>query len=409
MTQAPTDLSGHQQLFLDSWHFAAFAAVAVTLSRLPSLLARKLALLLLNGWFVWFFVGDLWSAGVLAALVVITFLVGELQHRKGDDLPAAVPIGIAAVMWAFLFCAKNPALLAPANPFFHWPLRLMGISYIVFRCLQYMLDASQFERRSPLTLVNFIVFWPTLIAGPIERYEKFQAWHDGEERLPPEHPLPALHRLATGCLKKFVLADNLGPLGIFSMSAQEPWTVSATWLAFLIQVPLIYLEFSGYTDIMVGLARLMRLELAENFDRPWLARNVQEFWDRWHMSLTTWVRDYCFTPMNMAIARGASKRWQFPLVVLAYFACMLLIGLWHGTTLGFLCFGLAHATALALLQVLKRQVYPRLSEGARARLDGPVANGLSRALTYLFVSATMLLWFFGPAGAARVLASLVGA
>jgi hypothetical protein len=66
MTQAPTDLSGHQQLFLDSWHFAAFAAVAVTLSRLPSLLARKLALLLLNGWFVWFFVGDLWSAGVLA-------------------------------------------------------------------------------------------------------------------------------------------------------------------------------------------------------------------------------------------------------------------------------------------------------------------------------------------------------
>ena len=403
--------SVHQELFLNSWHFAAFAALAVLVVRLAGGgLPRRLALLGLNAYFLFYFVADLYSLGALALCIAVTYGVGEVHHRQVERLPAAFPLAIAVVMWLVLFGVKNPHLAPPVNPFHHWPLRVIGTSYIVFRCMQYMLDAEMFERRSPLTLVNFVLFFPTLIAGPIERYETFAEWHDDDALLPPESALPALHRIATGYLKKFVLADNLGVLGIFAKPAEVEWSGPALWIGVFSQVALIYLDFSGYCDIMIGLARLMRFELVENFDRPWLARNVQEFWDRWHMSMTHWVRDYCFTPLNMWIARNAGVSWRFTLTVAAYFFTMMLIALWHGVTWGFVVFGLTHATALVVSQLLQRKLYARLSQQTRARLvDGAAANHVRRVITYAFVSVTMLFWFFGPWGTLDVLRAMVGA
>jgi alginate O-acetyltransferase complex protein AlgI len=173
---------------------------------------------------------------------------------------------------------------------------------------------------------------------------------------------------------------------------------------------LLYLDFSGYTDIVVGLVRLMGFRLAENFNRPWLARNIQDFWNRWHITLSHFVRDYVFTPLNRKIAHGVAPRWQFPLVLAAYLLTMLLIALWHATTWGFLMFGLLHGAALIWLLLLRKYVLPRMSPGVRLWLEkSPVARNLSRAMTFVFVAVSMLFWIGGVPRAVEMLRALVGA
>ncbi|HUT25823.1 MAG TPA: MBOAT family O-acyltransferase, partial [Sumerlaeia bacterium] len=357
-----TSLSAHQQLYLNSWHFLAFAMAAlVTMRLLPRGVARRLALLALNLYFVYFFVSGWWSALFLAGCVLATWGVGELQARLEDRLPAVFPVLLAVAMWMGLFFIRDPQLLPVVNPFHYAPVRIVGISYIVFRCLQYMLDADVLERRNLLTLANFILFFPTLISGPIERFENFQAWHDDRARVEDPSLLPALHRIANGMIKKFVLADNLMAWSVYEWRPGDAWSVPLLWLGMLLQLALLYLDFSGYCDIMIGVARLMGMRLMENFDRPWLAQNIQDFWTRWHISLSSFIRDYVFTPLNVAIMRHVPRRGQFSCVTLAYFFTMLLIALWHGTTWGFLLFGVCHGLALVLSQVLKTYGYARLS------------------------------------------------
>jgi alginate O-acetyltransferase complex protein AlgI len=405
-----TALSAHQQLYLNSWHFLAFALAAVLVMRLlrrgP---ARRLALLAFNLYFVYFFVSGWWSALFLVGCVLATWGVGELQARLEDRLPAVFPVLLAIAMWMGLFFIKDPQLLPVVNPFHYAPVRIVGISYIVFRCLQYMLDASVFESRGLLTLANFILFFPTLISGPIERYENFQAWHDDRAHVEDPSLLPALHRIANGMIKKFVLADNLMAWSVYEWRPGDPWAVPLLWLGVLLQLALLYLDFSGYCDIMIGIARLMRFKLCENFDRPWLAENIQDFWNRWHISLSRFIRDYVFTPLNVAILRRIPRRQQSPLVTLAYFFTMLLIALWHGTTWGFLLFGVCHGLALVLSQVLKTYGYARLSAPAQQLLvRGRPARVARAVLTYCFVSATMLFWHFGVRQSLVILVRMFG-
>jgi len=185
-----------------------------------------------------------------------------------------------------------------------------------------------------------------------------------------------------------------------------PWL----WLGTFLLPVILYLDFSGYCDIVIGLVRLMGFRLAENFDRPWLARNIQDFWNRWHITLSHFVRDYVFNPINSKIARTVPPRRQFPLVLAAYLLTMLLIALWHATTWGFLVFGLMHGSALIGLLLWRRYGLPRVRPGMRQWLEkSPASRTLSRAATFVFVSVSMLFWIGGVRRALAMIATLVGA
>ncbi len=411
MMHTVTPGSAAPLLDLNSGHFFALAVLAVFVFRLVARgPARAAALLGFNLYFLLQFLRSADALLLLAGLLLFTYAAAELRARLGERLPGAIGLAVVLLFWAFLFCVKDPALAGPVNPFHRHPVYIIGISYIVFRCIHYYMDAEILDGRSLVGFVNYCLFFPTLLSGPIERYERFQAFQDGTALVPDESPLPALHRIANGLFKKFVLADNLIVFSIAAKPEGEPWSVPLLWLGTLLAPVLLYLDFSGYCDVMIGLARLMGCRLAENFDRPWLAQNIQEFWNRWHITLSHFVRDYVYNPVNRLIVYHAPARWQFALVLGLYLLTMLLIALWHGTTWGFLMFGLAHGLALVLVQCARRYLLPWLGPAAQRFWQHSWLSALAaRAATYSFIALSMVLWSFGVSKALVIYKTMLGA
>ena len=410
MNGLPANLSSHQEFFLNSLHFFFFSCIAICLLRnlYKFRTVRNGILFVLNVYFLYFFVGDVFSAIFLFGMLLITYGIGEIRVRCAKDAPYWIPLILSVFGWGFLFFVKNPNFLSSINVFYYYPVRLIGISYIVFRCLHYMLDVEYFAKRNFLTFINYCIFFPTLLAGPIERFEKFRTDHDGDTIVKDESILPILHRIANGFIKKFVIADNLVTFCILSKGNSD-WTISMIWVGVLLQMVCLYLDFSGYCDIVIGIARLMRFKICENFNKPWLARNVQEFWDRWHMSLSSFVRDYCFTPIYITIARNAKYDNRFFLMIPVYFFTMLLIALWHATTWGFFIFGTLHGISLISSVCLKRFLYLRLPKSTIVMFKENFAwNSLRQIITFVFISITMISWYFGPEKGLAILIQMFG-
>lgn len=404
------ETTGTQGVSLNSWHFLLIAFVAIACCRLvPSVPLRQACLLSLNAYFLSFFLPGPSAAIVLGVFLVATYGVAKLKLWYGQSWPAAMTVAFVVAFWAFLFLIKDPQLLVAVNPFSHFPLYLVGISYIVFRAVSYVIDVETFQNRSVINFLNYMLFFPTLLAGPIERYDRFE--RNERESLPSDAGtvLAALHRIANGFIKKFVIADNLAALGIFSQPTDAAMALPLVWLGVLLQLALIYLDFSGYCDIVIGVAALMGIRIAENFNRPYLATNVQEFWNRWHMTLTLFIRDYVFMPLSKSVVRTIRPCWQLYVLSVIYLITMMLIALWHGTTMGFFIFGLIHGIALVWIQVQRKW---RQDEAWRAFKQHRVVSALlpqfKMALTYTFFAISMVLWYFDPSHSFKIILSLIG-
>lgn len=394
-------------LELNSFHFLLIGAVSVVLMRaFTHGLVRALVLLAINGYFFCQFISTWEAAALFAGLVAFSYALGRSELAR-NRLPWYTPIVGVLALWAFLFLAKDPGLLPWINPLSAHPIRLIGISYMVFRCIQFVMDGEVLEDADFLSFVNFVLFFPTLLAGPIDQYERFQKFHQGEELELDESPLPSLHRIANGFIKKFVLYELLLSWSLFGKPAGADWPASLLWLGVLLLPVCLYLDFSGYCDMMLGLVRLMGYRLPENFDAPWKATNIQEFWNRWHITLSHFVRDYVFNPLSRQIYHGASPGWHFPLLMGLYFFTMILLGLWHGTTLAFLLFGIAHGVMLVLLQLKQR--YSSSLPFVKGLADSRLALVLGWSGNYVFIALSMALWSLGAGGFWLLTRRLLGA
>ncbi len=225
----------------------------------------------------------------------------------------------------------------------------VGISFYTFQTLSYTIDVYR-RRLEPtddaLTFALFVAFFPQLVAGPIER-----ASHLLPSLSKPRHVTGAMVEsgvwlMAVGFLKKVVVADNLGLLvdQVYASGA-EP-SAGAVWLGTLAFAFQIYADFSGYSDIARGTSRLFGIELMQNFDAPYFSRNIQEFWRRWHISLSTWLRDYLYVPL------GGNRRGPVRTYV-NLMLTMILGGLWHGAGWNWVAWGTWHGGWLALHRRLR--------------------------------------------------------
>jgi D-alanyl-lipoteichoic acid acyltransferase DltB (MBOAT superfamily) len=267
----------------------------------------------------------------------------------------------------------------------------LGYSYIAFRILHTIRDrqSGRLPTASLAEYMTYIIFFPSLSAGPIDRIEHFLADLRKSLVLTGDDWLKAGKRLMFGLFKKFILADTLALIALNGTNALQVRTIGWAWVLLYAYTLQIYFDFSGYTDIAIGLGQLLGFKLPENFNAPYLKPNITQFWNNWHMSLTQWFRAYFSNPITRAL-RTSKHSFPIPLIIfITQLATMLLIGFWHGITWNFTFWGLWHGLGLF--------VHNRWSEWTKARfaqLPSPLRSALVIGGTLVTFHFVTLGWIF---------------
>ena len=192
--------------------------------------------------------------------------------------------------------------------------------------------------------VTYTIFFPAFTAGPIDRIQRFVSDLEAGFRLDVEHFFAAATRIVVGVFKKFALADSLALIALNAANAQQSTSTLWTWVLLYAYALRIYFDFSGYTDIAIGIGQLVGITLPENFERPYLKSNLTAFWNAWHITLAQWFRAYFFNPLTRALRK---RKFSVPVIILiGQLGTMVLIGLWHGVTWNFAIWGAWHGLGL---------------------------------------------------------------
>ena len=256
----------------------------------------------------------------------------------------------------------------------------VGISFYTFQALSYTIDV--YQRKVPAThdaveFFAYISFFPQLVAGPIERATNLLPQFQKERRFDYDTAVDGMRQMLWGLLKKLVIADNCAAVVNENWSHYQELTGVSLLLLGVLFALQIYCDFSGYSDIAIGCARLFGFNLMRNFNFPYFSRSIPEFWRRWHISLTTWFRDYIYFPL------GGSRcdKWK---VVRNVYIVWAVSGLWHGAGWTFVCWGLFHGTLLAVYNILGINTkYSQIV--AHGRLLPTIRETLQMALTFFLV------------------------
>jgi alginate O-acetyltransferase complex protein AlgI len=262
------------------------------------------------------------------------------------------------------------------------PVRLpIGISFFTFQALSYVIDVYRREgpaQRNPVNFGLYIALFPQLIAGPIVRYRDVAAQILGRAVTRPGFA-QGVRRFVIGLGKKMLIANVMAEVAdpIFALDPAK-LTAPVAWLGTLAYTLQIYFDFSGYSDMAIGLGLMFGFRFLENFDYPYVATTVTEFWRRWHISLSTWFRDYLYIPMG-GNRRGRGRTYLNLLVV--FFLC----GLWHGAAWNFVVWGLFHGTFLVL-----ERIFLRARETPRRDLVGHAYTLLVAMVGWVFFRAETL-------------------
>ncbi|HEY5813798.1 MAG TPA: MBOAT family O-acyltransferase [Terrimicrobiaceae bacterium] len=381
-------------IFATYW-FLAFAVIFFPLFWLCRNPALRLGLLLaVSAIFHTHYAGP---AGVIPIVImgIIVYAIGLLENRIANALGIVLCV---LMLIAYKYCVFLSAnLLAMVNAEMgakvSETLRTtlptsppLAISFFTFEFVHYLVDRRRGTPpiRRPVDFALFAIFFPTLVAGPIKRYEQFlPSLRAGVAKVCSRDVMNGLIQACLGCAKK-VCADNLT---IWLEHSQDKFTalpLAGRWLLFAAVAFRILLDFSGYSDIAIGLARMMGIAIPANFNWPYLSTNIREFWHRWHISLSTWIRDYIYIPLGGS-RHGNVRRFLNGL------AAFSLCGLWHGAGWNFMLWGLYHGLGLSVSHFYRELP---LGIGRTAEKVFTVVPVLGWVVTLLFVWLGWLLFFF---------------
>lgn len=327
----------------------------------------------LYGWwrldFLWLLIG----VTGLSYLLALAIESAQQPHRRWwlTAGVAANLLTLAYFKYANFGVESFNAVVASLGfqPFSWAPVLLpIGLSFFVFHAISYLVDVYKKEvtaTRHPLDFAAFIALFPHLIAGPVLKYHLLADQFRHREHTFENFSLGA-QRFMVGFCKKVLIADSISPLVTAAFASPDP-TFADAWLGALAYTLQLYFDFSGYSDMAIGLAAMMGFRFPENFNHPYISRSITEFWKRWHMSLSSWLREYLY------IALGGNRRGRGR-TYLNLWLTMVLGGLWHGANWTFVLWGAWHGSILAAERYL----------GER-RLRNPVAPLLGIAGTMVLV------------------------
>jgi len=311
-------------------------------------------------------------------------------------------LGVAAVLgtlvvfkyrWAqeILWMRRRAGAVGPTEYVF-----LVGVSYFSFKAVHVVVDSYKraIPDLDPLAYLNYILFFPSFISGPIQRYPDFapqmHAPRLGNARVDLQ---VGAERIVHGLFKKLVLVQILTP---YILTSPTRPLEQRSFAGFLVGVyayaAYAYLDFSGYSDLAIGSARLLGFELPENFSWPFLQKNIREFWTNWHMTLTSWLVDYVYWPLARKL-----REWDFfrarpvSLSVVCMIATFLACGAWHGESANFLIWGAYHGVGISILIVYQRQKRKIRNRGVQRYFSSRTSRVLgSVAAAHYFTFGTIL-------------------
>lgn len=357
---------------------------------------------------------------VIAALALISFIAYLLSKKRGS-FPLAdtaqgrsnrgtLPISIAIIFLLAVFVTLKLPILTEwlSGLLRQWngqsrelasalDLRWLGFSYIAFRLIHTLRDRQ--NGRLPAMALDeyfiYMLFFPAISAGPIDRSDRFIKDLRRPFIATADVFATASKRLVIGLLKKFVVADLLAMIALNGTNAAQITSTGWAWILVYAYAFQIFFDFSGYTDIAIGMGLLMGVKLPENFNAPYLKPNLTQFWNNWHMTLTQWFRAYFFNPLTRALRSGKRPTPVWLVILITQLATMTLIGLWHGITLNFVLWGLWHGLGMFIQNRWSDWTKP-LSARIQQR---PVLNKgvtlFTTLLTFQFV-ALGWVWFALP-------------
>lgn len=290
---------------------------------------------------------------LLIGTTVWTFVLGSAIRRATDRSRAKLwtGIGVAGCIGVlglfkyfgfFLDSLTGLVGLTPEEIGVHWQVLLpIGVSFYVFQSISFLVDTYRGDAPDDVRLLDFAAFialFPQLIAGPILRYKDLASQFRNRTHS-VEMFSDGMMRFFVGLAKKVLLADAVAPLADLAFSTPDPYFMLA-WAGAMAYMLQLYFDFSGYSDMAIGLGMMLGFRFTENFETPYISRSITEFWQRWHISLSVWLRDYLYIPLG-GNRVGDSRTYVNLMTV------MVLGGLWHGAAWTFLIWGAWHGSWLA--------------------------------------------------------------
>jgi D-alanyl-lipoteichoic acid acyltransferase DltB (MBOAT superfamily) len=337
--------------------------------------------------------------GIYAGLVLFQFVMLRLfAERKGrmSWLAFYAPIAVLIVVRYI----PLPFFMAFAKPFgLVWRgnqqyLALIGISYLAFRCSRLVLEVRNGSARCPWLweYLNFAFFVPTMSVGPINTYANYRRGFEGE---PLDFPVGrAFLRILVGLVKCEFLGGLLNQLTYAGFLLDEhPHPRMDLPLTMMCYYLFLYCNFSGFCDVAVGTAALIGIPVPENFDNPFAARNVKDFWNRWHITLSVWMRDVVFSPLSKWLVHVLGVGRANHAIALAITVVFLLVGVWHGVGWNFAAFGAMHALGVVVNHYYTLWLKKRLGRaGFKAYNENRWIHAGAVGLTFCYVAASLFLF-----------------
>jgi membrane protein involved in D-alanine export len=263
------------------------------------------------------------------------------------------------IMRVFVFLSIAPLIISKASPYFTKSIvGFIGISYITFKTVQIIIETYDglIKSMSITNFTYFLLFFPSLSSGPVDRSRNFEAHAQNaidRDTYAGEYLTEGILRILKGVAYKFLIGNLINTLWLTKIPEAHSFVNTINYMyAYSLY---LFFDFAGYSHMAIGTGRILGVKLPENFDAPFISRNMKEFWNRWHMSLSFWFRDYIFTRFVMESVRKKRFKSRYTASYIAYFLNMTIMGVWHGFKVFYVIYGVYMALALIITDYVQRK------------------------------------------------------
>lgn len=294
----------------------------------------------------------------LWAYLIVHFFLRFKQSERGKQKETLKRVYFGAIIAAIL-----PLALVKLNPYANalgiWqsPLGFLGISYVTFRTVGTVIEIRDglIKNVKFIDFLSYVLFFPTLASGPIDRYRRFLG--DLEKRLTRkeygESLAEGIDHIFRGFLYKFIIAYLINKYGLVKLGADLSWTATLQYM--YVYSFYLFFDFAGYSAFAVGVSYILGIQTPENFNKPFIAKNIKDFWNRWHISLSSWFRDYVYMRFVLDSAKKKRFKNKYATAYVGYLLLFGIMGIWHGTELHYMVYGLYHALLMIGYDWLERK------------------------------------------------------